>query len=80
MLLMQKPIYEFSTYNRHVSRSENLGGRAVRGGAKNLVGRSKDGAKIWGLARNGRKMATYYAASFLPHYIRVLFSHLLHSL
>ena len=33
-----------------------------------------DGEK---LARNGRKMATYYAASFLPHYRRVLFSHLL---
>ena len=33
-----------------------------------------DGKK---LARNGRKTATYYAASFLPHYKRVLFSHLL---
>ena len=33
-----------------------------------------DGEK---LARNGRKTATYYAASFLPHYRRVLFSHLL---
>ena len=33
-----------------------------------------DGEK---LARNGRKTATYYAASFLPHYTRVLFSHLL---
>ena len=33
-----------------------------------------DGKK---LTRNGRKMATYYAASFLPHYRRVLFSHLL---
>ena len=33
-----------------------------------------DGKK---LARNGRKMATYYAASFLPHYRRVLFLHLL---
>ena len=33
-----------------------------------------DGEK---LARNGQKMATYYAASFLPHYRRVLFSHLL---
>ena len=29
------------------------------------------------LARNGRKTATYYAASFLPHYRRVLFSNLL---
>ena len=27
------------------------GGRAVRGGAKNLRGRSKDGAKIWGGVR-----------------------------
>ena len=33
-----------------------------------------DGEK---LARNDRKTATYYAASFLPHYRRVLFSHLL---
>ena len=33
-----------------------------------------DGEK---LAKNGLKMATYYAASFLPHYRRVLFSHLL---
>ena len=33
-----------------------------------------DGEK---LARNGQKMATYYAASFLSHYRRVLFSHLL---
>jgi hypothetical protein len=33
-----------------------------------------DGKK---LARNGRKKATYYAASFPPHYRRVLFSHLL---
>ena len=33
-----------------------------------------DGEK---LARNGRKKATYFAASFLPHYRRVLFSHLL---
>jgi hypothetical protein len=29
------------------------------------------------LARNDRKMATYYDASFLLHYRRVLFSHLL---
>ena len=29
------------------------------------------------LARNGQKTATYYAASFLPHYGSVLFSHLL---
>ena len=29
------------------------------------------------LARNGGKTATYYAASFLSHYRRVLFSHLL---
>ena len=29
------------------------------------------------LARNGQKTATYYAASFIPHYRRVLFSHLL---
>ena len=29
------------------------------------------------MARNGRKTATYYAAYFLPHYRRVLFSHLL---
>ena len=29
------------------------------------------------LARNGRKTAIYFAASFLPHYRRVLFSHLL---
>ena len=29
------------------------------------------------LARNGQKTATYYAAPFLPHYRRVLFSHLL---
>ena len=28
------------------------------------------------LARNGRKTATYIAASFFPHYGRVLFSHL----
>ena len=33
-----------------------------------------DGKKV---ARNGRKMATYYAASFLFHYRRVLFLHLL---
>jgi hypothetical protein len=33
-----------------------------------------DGEK---LARNGRKTATYYAASFLPHYRRNLFLHLL---
>ena len=33
-----------------------------------------DGEK---LARNGQKMATYYAASFLPHYRGVLFLHLL---
>ena len=33
-----------------------------------------DGEK---LARNGRKTATYYAASFLPHYRRVLFWQLL---
>ena len=33
-----------------------------------------DGKK---LARNGQKTATYYAASFLSHYRRVLFSHLL---
>mgnify|MGYP007060076890 CR=1 FL=1 len=33
-----------------------------------------DGEK---LARNGQKTATYYAASFLSHYRRVLFSHLL---
>ena len=33
-----------------------------------------DGEK---LARNGQKTATYIAASFLPHYRRVLFSHLL---
>ena len=33
-----------------------------------------DGKK---LARNGQKTATYYAASFLPHYRRVQFSHLL---
>ena len=33
-----------------------------------------DGKK---LARNGRKMITYYAASFLSHYRRVLFSYLL---
>ena len=33
-----------------------------------------DGKK---LARNGRKTATYYAASLLPHYRRFLFSHLL---
>ena len=33
-----------------------------------------DGKK---LARNGQKTATYYAASFLPHYRRVLFLHLL---
>ena len=32
-----------------------------------------DGKKF---ARNGRKMATYFATSFLPHYRRVLFSHL----
>ena len=35
---------------------------------------SVDGKK---LATNCQKMATYYAASFLPHYRRVLFSHLL---
>ena len=29
------------------------------------------------MARNGRKTATCYSASFLPHYRRVLFSHLL---
>ena len=29
------------------------------------------------LARNGQKTATYNAASFLSHYRRVLFSHLL---
>ena len=34
-------------YLRHVSRSENLGGRAVRGGAKNLVGALRTGPKIW---------------------------------
>ena len=33
-----------------------------------------DGEK---LARDGRKTATYYAASFLPHYRRVLFLQLL---
>ena len=33
-----------------------------------------DGKK---LARNGRKTATYSAASFLSHYRRDLFSHLL---
>ena len=33
----------------------------------------EDGEK---LARNGRKMATYYSASFPPHYRRVLISHL----
>ena len=33
-----------------------------------------DGEK---LARNGQKTATFYAASFLPHYRRFLFSHLL---
>ena len=32
-----------------------------------------DGKK---LARNGRKMALYYSASFTPHYRRVLISHL----
>ena len=31
-----------------------------------------DGEK---LTRNGQKTATYYAASFLSHYRRVLFSH-----
>ena len=33
-----------------------------------------DGEK---LARNGQKTASYYAASFLPHYRRALFLHLL---
>jgi hypothetical protein len=33
-----------------------------------------DGEK---LARNGQKMATFYAASFPPHYRWVLISHLL---
>ena len=33
-----------------------------------------DGEKM---ARNRRKTAIYYAASFLPRYRRVLFSHLL---
>ena len=33
-----------------------------------------DGEK---LTRNGQKTATYYAASFLSHYRRVLFLHLL---
>ena len=33
-----------------------------------------DGKK---LARNGQKTATYYSASFLPHYRRVLILHLL---
>ena len=32
-----------------------------------------DGEK---LARNGQKTAPYYAASFLPHYRRALFLHL----
>ena len=39
-----------------------------------MKGTYVDGKK---LAKNGRKTATYYAASFLPHYRRVLFSHLL---
>ena len=59
-LYCPKTVYQkYVPSHRHVSRSENLGGRAVRGGAKNLGGRSKDGAKIW-----RKQLGTDYVCAF----------------